>query len=142
MVLSKAFDLEATEFQRQFRNLDQNKTSDTLSIKFINLAALACLGIPFGNIILPFILWNKKRGSKIVDEAGRKIINFQLLWSITLCILLSISPFANQFFFPSIPLILVVLALAFLFNFIVIGFTAAAINRNNLSFLNLPIRLL
>lgn len=141
-VLSIAFDLEPVAFQREFKKLNLAKNSDTLSIKFINLSALACLGIPFGNIILPFIIWNKKRGSKVVDEAGRKIINFQILWSIILCLLLSISPFVNEYFLPSVSLIIVVLALAFLLNFIVIGFTAVSINRNNLNFLNLPIRLL
>lgn len=142
IVLSEAFELEVTEFQGQFQNLVQNKTSDTLSIKFINLSTLACLGIPFGNIILPFILWNKKRSSKIVDEVGRKIINFQILWSITLCLLLSVSPFINRILFPSIPLILVVLLIAILLNLVVICFTATSISRGNLSFLNLPIRLL
>lgn len=141
-VLSSAFGLAAVELQGEFQNINQSKTSDTLSIKFINLSALACLGIPFGNIILPVILWNRKRESKIVDEVGRKIINFQILWSVMLCILLSVSPFINPYLFPSKPLILIVLALAFVLNLIVIGFTAASINRNDLSFLNLPIQLL
>jgi len=140
--LSKAFSLTPAALQGQFQDIDQIETSDTLSIKFINLSALACAGFPFGNIIMPIVLWKKKRGSKIVDEVGRKIINFQILWSIMLCLLLSISPFVNLYVLPSQPLILIVLALAFLLNFIVIGFTAASINRNDLSFLNLPIRLL
>lgn len=141
-VLSAAFSLETSTLQNEFQNLDHSKSSDTLSIKFINLSALACVGIPFGNIILPVILWNKKRHSKVVDEVGRKIINFQILWSIMLCISMSISPFLNLYLLPSKPLIFIVLALAFLLNFIVIGFTATSINRNNLSFLNLPIKLL
>ncbi|OEK00682.1 hypothetical protein BFP97_03795 [Roseivirga sp. 4D4] len=141
-VLSNAFGLEAADFKSEFQNLNQSKTSDTLSIKFINLSALCCVGIPFGNIILPSILWNRNRHSKMVDEVGRKIINFQILWSLSLCLLLSISPFINQFVLPSQPLILFVLAIGFLFNFVVIGLTAHSINKNNLSVLNLRIRLL
>ena len=141
-VLADVFDLPPAELQKEFHSLNHSKSSDNLSIKLINLSALAFAGIPFGNIILPVIIWSKKRESKVIDEVGRRIINFQVLWSIMLCVLLSISPFVNPYFFPSKPLILIVLAIAVFFNFVVIGFTAVSINRNNLNFLNLPIKLL
>ena len=141
-VLSDVFNIEPTEFQEKFLSLNQAKNSDTLSIKLINLSVLAFFGFPFGNIILPIIMWNKKRQSKLVDEAGRKIINFQIIWSLLLSILLIISPFINNIVFPSVPLILVVLFTALTINLIVVGFTAISLHRNNLDFLNLPIRFL
>lgn len=142
IVLSDAFGLTPAELQGQFQNLNQTQRSETLSIKLINLSALACVGIPFGNLIVPIILWNSKRESKVINEVGKKIINFQILWTIMLSILLIVSPFINQFFLPSKPLILIVLVLAFLANLLVITRTAISIQRNDFDFLDLPIRLL
>ena len=140
--LAHAFGIEPADLKLQFNDQNQVQSSEVVFIKFINLSALACIGIPFGNIILPIVLWKRKRSSKTIDESGKKIINFQILWTIVLCFLLSVSPFINRFFIPSKPLILIVLAMAFLFNFIVIGYTALSIHRKDFGFLNLPIRLL
>lgn len=45
-----------------------------------HLTGLAGLiGIPFGNIIIPWILWRKKRNaSAFVNEQGKSALNFQL----------------------------------------------------------------
>jgi transcriptional regulator with XRE-family HTH domain len=60
-VISKAFDVDISIFQKN--NIPEKETSeaDKLSIKLINLSALAFLGIPFGNLIFPFFIWTKKR---------------------------------------------------------------------------------
>jgi len=141
-VLSKVFNLEPLVFQEKFQSSQENKASDTLSIKYINLSILAFLGIPFGNIILPLLTWRNKRKSKLVDEVGRKIINIQILWSILLCLFLCVSPFLNILTASSFPIILVVLFIAILINIIVVITTAMALQRNNLNFINPPIRFL
>jgi len=140
-VLSKVFDVETTLLQETALVETQAKETDKLSITLINLSTLAFFIIPFGNIILPFILWSKKRKSKLVDEIGRQIINFQLLWTITLCLLLCISPFINLALSFSFPLILIVLFIALGINLVVICTTALMIQRGKNDFLNLPIRL-
>ena len=58
-VISAAFNLEPCVFQEQFKIVQDTKHVDTQSIKYINLSVLAFLGIPFGNIILPFLVWRK-----------------------------------------------------------------------------------
>ncbi|MFK7953154.1 MAG: DUF4870 domain-containing protein [Ekhidna sp.] len=140
--LASAFNIGPTQLQEKFATLNKAESNDLLSIKKINLLALACFAIPFGNLILPTIVWTKKRQSKLVDEAGRRIINFQIVWSLSLSILLSVSPFLNFIFHSSLPIILIILFLGLAINLIVICRTAISLNRKNLDFLNLPIRFL
>ncbi len=139
-MLSNVFDIEPSELQEQFQSTEQTKASETTSIRLINLSVLSCIGIPFGNIILPLILWNINRKSKFVDEVGRRIINFQIIWSVVLCILLCISPYISRLFFPSTPLILIVLFVVYAFNIIIVCNTAIKLQHNNFDFLDLPIR--
>ncbi len=138
-ILSEVFNLDPLVFQRKFQSSQEDKTSDTLSAKYINLSILAFLGIPFGNIILPLLMWRNKRKSKLVDEVGRKIINIQILWSILLCLFLCLSPFLNIVTASSFPIILLVLFIATLINIVLVIATAMALQRNNMNFLNPPI---
>lgn len=56
----------------------------------INLSALPGLVLPYGNFIIPVLIWRKHRVNMEVKEMGKKILNFQLLWSVaaTLCFIL------------------------------------------------------
>jgi len=140
IVLSNMFDIEPSEFQDQYHNLQRVKVSETTSIRLINLSVLAFLVIPFGNIYLPFLIWRNKRKSKLVDALGRKIINFQILWSTLLCLSLIISPFIGTGTIFSFPIILITLGFAVLINIIVVITTAMTLQRNNHNILNPPIR--
>ena len=58
-----------------------------------HLSALAFLILPFGNIILPFILWVNKKDNVIgLKAAGTNLLMFQIVW--TLLAILSITAFA------------------------------------------------
>ncbi len=139
-VLTEVFNMESSVFQDQFKSIEQAKASETTSIRFINLSVLACLGIPFGNIIFPMILWRKNRESKLVDEIGRRIINVQIIWSVALCILLCISPFIGRVFFSNTPIILIVLFVVYAANIVIVCHTAIKLQRHNFDFLNVPLR--
>ena len=139
-MLSEVFLITPKMLQEEFVFVQQNTKSDTLSIKTINLSVLTVLGIPFGNLIVPLYLWNKKRHIKKVDEVGRKIINFQILWSISLSLLLAVSPFISRKFFSNSPIILIVLFLMYALNVFIVCRTAIKIQHNNLNFLNTPVR--
>ena len=138
--LSEVFDIEPSKFQDLFKGIEQTKVSETTFIRFINLSVLSCLGIPFGNIIFPLILWKRYRKSKFVDEIGRRIINFQIIWSVILCILLCISPFIGRKFFSNAPIILVVLFLVYAVNIVIVCHTAIKLQNNNFNILNSPLR--
>lgn len=141
-VLSEALELDISVLKDNFLGLEKLKTSDKLSIKIINLSILLFLGIPFGNLIFPFIFWNKKRKSKFVDETGRKIINFQILWTIIFCVSMCFAPFVHIEPIFSIRLIFFVLIVSYAINIGVVFYISTLINRNNFNFLNLPIRLI
>lgn len=60
-----------------------------------NLAALCHLGtfagfiIPFGNIIVPLIIWIvKKDESNFINDQGKEVLNFQITLSIALVVLM------------------------------------------------------
>lgn len=63
--------------------LNYNKTDDLKFIKFFHLSVLTFIILPVGNVILPLILWRKKR-DKIVylEEQGINLLNFQILWTL------------------------------------------------------------
>ncbi len=140
IVLSDAFNIEASALQDQFKNIKYTKEFETTSIRLINLSVLSFLGIPFGNIILPFILWRRNRKSELIDEMGRRIVNFQIMFSVVLSILLCISPFIGRVFFSNAPIILIVLFVAYVINVVIVCNTAIKLQRNNFDFLNSPLR--
>ena len=141
-VLSNVFNIEPLELQGKFKSIKQTKEDEATSIRLINLSVLSFLGIPFGNIIFPFILWKRNRKSKFVDEMGRRIVNFQIMFSIALSALLCISPFIGRTFFSNAPIILIVLFIAYAFNVVIVCCIAMKLQRNNFDFLNSPLRLI
>jgi hypothetical protein len=84
--------------------LTSNKEKNYASL--IHLSALTKYFIPFGNYILPIILWgSKKDSSKFIDHNGKQVMNFQLsmlLYSILLLVIsiptLLLSIFSNVSF--------------------------------------------
>lgn len=141
-VLARVFQLETSALQNRFLKVKEKQDVDKLSVKLINLSALGFFLFPFGNVILPLILWKRKSKSAWVKETGRKIVNFQILWTLTLCFLLSISSFLDKSPQSSFPLILIVLFVSLAVNLLVVILTAHAIHQDKINFLNLPIRLL
>jgi transcriptional regulator with XRE-family HTH domain len=138
--LTEALGITKAELTSQNR-LEVDK-EDALKIKLINLSALAFIGIPFGNILLPYILWSRNRKSDLVDDTGRRIINYQIIWSVITSILMILSPFVQKAFSLPFPLLLYVLLICMSFNLIVIIKTAMSINKNNFNILNLSFRIL
>ncbi|GHA75426.1 helix-turn-helix domain-containing protein [Pontibacter akesuensis] len=56
----------------------------TAYLQLINLSALSYLVLPYLNLIIPIVLWRKKRRELEIDAVSKKIINFQLLWTVAL----------------------------------------------------------
>ncbi|MFK7924004.1 MAG: DUF4870 domain-containing protein [Bacteroidia bacterium] len=140
--LAKVFNVEPSVFQNEAGAANQEKVADKLSAKLINLSTLAFFLFPFGNIILPIMVWRKRNQSQYVDEAGRIIINCQIFWMIQLCVLLSISPFINYTLPFSFPLIFAFLFLGIAANLTMVGIIAHLIQEDNIQALKPPIRFL
>jgi len=140
-MLSRVFGLEPTELREKFAPAVQNENTEILNVKFINLAVLAFFVFPFGNIFLPVYLWHKHRQSALVNDMGRKIINFQIFWTVTLCFSMIVTPFINSAVLSSHPLILYVLFTLLAMNFVVVCLTARSIQRDKMDFPQYPLAL-
>ena len=141
-VLSEAFNIKPVFLQNQFISNQHTKQSEINAIRFINLSILTFLVIPFGNIIFSFILWRKNHTSEFINKVGKRIVNFQIIWSIILCFLLCISPFISRLLFTNTQIILYVLFTVYALNVCVVFYTAKKIQNNNFDFLNIPFRLI
>lgn len=72
----------------RFEDISKDGTTDTIEDKkeiffYLHLSVLSFVFMPFGNIILPYLLW-KKYKDKIddFDEVSINLIDYQILWSI------------------------------------------------------------
>lgn len=65
----------------------QPNASDLNKIKLLNFSVLSVLLLPFGNIILPLLIFLRHRGNPKVNKAGRKIISFQIIATLILFLL-------------------------------------------------------
>jgi len=68
------------------------ETSNTKSTAtFTHLSTLTQYFIPFGNFILPLVIWSSaKKNSEFIDNHGKQAINFQLsvfLYTLILCLI-------------------------------------------------------
>lgn len=49
----------------------------------LNISALAFLAFPLLGVIVPFVLWITRRDEiRRVDEVGKKLLNFQITWTL------------------------------------------------------------
>jgi transcriptional regulator with XRE-family HTH domain len=62
-------------------------------LKLINFSSLAGLAIPFSNLYFTILFWRKNRVIASVNEAGKKIISFQLLWTLGTLLIVFLAPF-------------------------------------------------
>ena len=102
---------------------------------FCHLAAFACfVGIPFGNIVGPLIVWLiKKQEMPLVDDQGKESLNFQITVAIAGAILIAfafISGILCRVYIGFVLLPLALLALAALGIGVIIMVIMAAIKTN------------
>lgn len=63
--------------------LDYGKVKDINYIRFFHLSVVMGLFFPIGNIIMPAILWMTKKDKILhLDQQGKNVVNFQILWSV------------------------------------------------------------
>ena len=142
-VLSEAFELAPEELQAQFLSKQTSKNNDQNIIKQINLSILLFFVFPFGNIIFPFLTWQRnKHQSELVKEAGKRIVNFQIVWSLALSLFSIIAPFFNHLLQTSIPIFMAGLLGMIIYNLYIIVYTARQVSLEQYDFLKLTIRFL
>jgi len=127
----------------EFINDDSEVTAEHIErLKLINLSALTVILIPFGNIGFPLMIWKRAKGDRIINQASKYIINFQITWSLVLSFLLVVSPFVQKFFQLPFSLIIVILVLAYCFNVGMIFKFSRLISKGDLEHLKVTYQLL
>ena len=134
--LAQALGFDKTEIGKKNQEADIANQKATEKLKIINLASLSFLGIPFGNIIVPYLIWKKHKTNPVILDVGKKIISIQIIWSVILCISLIVSPFLQDYFFLNFSLILGVCLVAFLVNLYLIFRTSKSLNKQDYTFLS------
>lgn len=81
-LLSRALDVSVEELY-EASETPVALEDDPGFLKLMSLSALTLWFIPFGNILIPLAFWVLKK-NKIngVNELGKRIINFQIIWSV------------------------------------------------------------
>jgi len=141
-VLATALGVDKIELQQQQILVESLSSKENLKLKMINLSALCFIGIPFGNILIPLLVWRKNKRHPKVDEVGRRIINFQIIWTLCTTLLLILSPFLQHYASFSFPLMLMVGLLSICINIFFIVKTAHSLMRQDYDVLSLKIRFL
>lgn len=82
-LLARALDVSVQEMSAMIEAPAMVTEDDPGFLKLMSLSALSFWLIPFGNILLPLAFWILKK-NKIngVAELGKRIVNFQIIWSL------------------------------------------------------------
>lgn len=71
--------------------LEWDIIEDNTYVQLLNWSSIGFVIQPLLGIIIPLVMWIMKRGKvKYVDDTGKKIINFQITWTLTLYLMLII----------------------------------------------------
>lgn len=143
-VLAKALNVEPSVLQNEAAQevrVNQVTQGDT-QLRLLNLSTLCFIGIPFGNILVPFMIWKNNRTLPLVNEWGRRIISFQVIWTLCTVSLLIVSPFIQAYLSLNFSLMLILGLLAVVINLFFIFKTAAALLRRDYDVLPLKAQLI
>ena len=98
---------------------------DVSFLKILNLSALSFWSLPLGGVLVPLVLWlyNKRRIAG-VDELGKRILNFQITWSILvygITIAMIVQTFAGHLFVHPLVVVCILFLMSFLNTAIVLN---------------------
>lgn len=90
-------------------------------INLINSSALLGVLVPFLNIIIPTILWMQNQENLLVNQKGRKVISFQILWFLFSLAILFATHFLHykitgEFVTGRIPVVLITYIILLMIN--------------------------
>ncbi|GAB3293728.1 helix-turn-helix domain-containing protein [Hymenobacter tenuis] len=118
---------------------------DRSYLELLNLSALSFLVFPLLNLVVPFLLWRKRRhDTELVAEVGRRVLGFQVLWQVA-CFFLyllaaGVQVVVFRYFQVSLRgLFLLVFLFTYTLNLLVVLYNARQLKQGNLNLY--PIRL-
>lgn len=137
-ILAETLDLKVDDLLKEFVATEID-SSELRALKQVNRGTIFLAFIPFVNMVLPMLIWRLNRQINSRNESAGKIVSFQLLWSIVVLVLASLSIFlsnlitgqAGEGHYASV----IVFLLAVLFNIYIIAKTATKLAAGNTSIL-------
>lgn len=134
--LAKALNISATSLIIQETQNPPTTYDNENKLKILNLSALSVILIPLSNVILPTLIFLKNRDNKKINNLGRKIISFQILWTLGTLLITLIFPIILLLLFQplngsSIPLFVPVYFISVIFNVYFIIRFAIRINNHS-----------
>lgn len=142
--IPKGFTLKAlaNTFEIEPEKLLPSKENTKIDrIKWINFSSLLGLILPFGGVILPFILTYKTKDPRI-KELGKSIVSVQIILATALAISQIASPFIQKELSLHFPLFLYPLLLIYALKLLVVILNGISLNNNNDLHKNLKINYL
>ncbi|MEO6230871.1 MAG: DUF4870 domain-containing protein [Ferruginibacter sp.] len=138
--LAIALDIDIAQLlPEQIVNPPEQPVNKENKLNLLNLSALTVILIPLSNIVLPLAILLRHKGNTELNLQGRKIINFQILWTLITTLLIILVPLLLLLFKPfqggSIPLSIPVYYLCVIINVCFTLKFSVAIN-NHQQFLN------
>jgi len=125
--LATALDITADEL------MDWAIKEDKKYLIFLNLSALTFLFFPLLGILVPFILWSSKKDKiKDINLLGKRLINFQITWTLILCVvpmLLFVLSRLNVISGLSLSALFTIVGLLYLMNTVLIVFNTVRISN-------------
>ena len=117
--------------------IDWTIQENTDFIKSMNLSSLFFLLFPLLGILVPYIIWNSKKGRIAkLDQAGANLVNFQITWNILLFIGIIFTIGTLIFGLPDTPFSILIgasllfLSVAYAFNFLMVLVNTSLIQKN------------
>jgi len=133
--LSKVLEIEPAKISNLVEQETSITTTDLADIKLLNLSSLSLLFLPFGNLILPLILFLYGKGKdRQLQELTNKIFSYQIITTLLTLVLIFLLPLVLMGLFEQlkgagIPLFIPVYYMLGLVNILVILQTAINLNK-------------
>jgi transcriptional regulator with XRE-family HTH domain len=71
---------------------DPGSTVSREKLNLLNLSALTVILVPLANIILPALILSRNKHNAEVIQSGQRILNFQILWTLSTIVLIIVIP--------------------------------------------------
>ncbi|MFD1140989.1 DUF4870 domain-containing protein [Larkinella insperata] len=134
-MLAQALNVTTEELMLVNATLPPSGKEDPGFLRLMNLSALALWFFPLGNIFIPMALWiYRKKQIQGVQELGKRILNFQITWSLLTYGLAYLSLFTGNMLLNPFDMLAIMLAL-FVGNTIYIILTHWKLTRGDEKFI-------
>lgn len=133
--LADALDVKMEQLMES-NPIDSNRKEQELKIlQRINLVAIIHIILPLSNVLLPLLIWVRKKNLPLVNKVGKKIIAFQLLWTLVTLFVIFFTPIISFLIYGQaqdgqFPLILFIYLLLVLFNLLMIFHSTINLSKN------------